>query len=103
VAERAIGIDQGMRYVLMVDDKSVVKQQFVELGPLQDDGLRVITSGLQPNEWVVVNGLQRARPGKPVTPQRTEMPRRAGEVQPATPVVAPGESTDNAAAETAGH
>ncbi|MEW6251129.1 MAG: efflux RND transporter periplasmic adaptor subunit [Planctomycetota bacterium] len=95
VAERAIGIDQGVRYVLTLDDKNVVKQQFVELGPLQDDGLRVITSGLKPEDWVVVNGLQRARPGKPVTPQKADMPRRAGEVRTAATVAAPG------AAETA--
>ncbi len=102
VAERAIGIDQGMRYVLTVDDKNIVRQQFVELGPLQDDGLRVIGSGLQPDEWVIVNGLQRARPGKPVTPQRTEMPRRAGELR-ATTAVAPPSGSARAAAATEGH
>lgn len=79
VSERAIGIDQGMRYILTVDDQNIVKQQFVELGPLQDDGLRVIVSGLKPAEWVVVNGLQRARPGRPVAPQRAEMPRIGGD------------------------
>ncbi len=97
VAERAIGIDQGVRYVLTVDDKNVVTQQFVELGPLENDGLRVISSGLKPGDWVVVNGLQRARPGKPVTPQRAEMPRRAGELQ-ATPVAATGPVTGATAA-----
>jgi RND family efflux transporter MFP subunit len=81
VSERAIGIDQGVKYVLAVDDKKVVDRRFVELGALQDDGLRVITSGLKPEEWVVVNGLQRARPGKPVNPQKAEMPRRPGETQ----------------------
>lgn len=86
VAERAVGIDQGMKYVLAVDDKNIVKQQFVELGPLQDDGLRVIKAGVQPGEWVVVNGLQRARSGKPVTPQREPMPTRAGEVQAAAAI-----------------
>lgn len=98
VAERAIGIDQGVRYVLSVDDKNIVTRQFVELGPLQDDGLRVITSGLKPDEWLVVNGLQRARPGKPVTPQRAEMPAKAGEVR-ATPAVA----APSTAPTTAGH
>lgn len=102
VAERALGIDQGVRYVLTVDDKQIVKRQFVELGPLQDDGLRVITSGLTPDDWVVVNGLQRARPGKPVTPQRAEMPRRAGEVQAATTIAAPRESS-GATTAPAGH
>lgn len=89
VAERAIGIDQGMKYVLTVDDKGIVQQQFVELGPLQDDGLRVITRGLQSGAWVVVTGLQRARPGKPVTPQRAEMPRRAGDTKVAAGIAPP--------------
>lgn len=101
VAERAIGIDQGMKYVLMVDDKNIVRQQFVELGALQDDGLRVITAGLTPDAMVVVNGLQRARPGKPVAPQRADMPARAGEVSVQPTVSAPG-STDASTA-NAGH
>ena len=37
------------------------------------DGLRVNEEGLRPGEWVVVNGLQRARPGAKVDPERTEM------------------------------
>ncbi|MBP7937002.1 MAG: efflux RND transporter periplasmic adaptor subunit [Phycisphaerae bacterium] len=77
VAERAIAIDQGTKHVLTVDDKNTVQQRFIEPGPLQDDGLRVIKSGVQAGDWVVVNGLQRARPGKPVNPQRAEMPTRA--------------------------
>jgi RND family efflux transporter MFP subunit len=74
VSELTLGTDQGQKYVLVVNDQNVVERRFVKPGPLQDDGLRVISSGLQPGEWVVVNGLQRARPGKPVTPQRGEMP-----------------------------
>jgi len=88
VAERAIGIDQGVKYVLAVDDKNMVERRFVEPGPLQDDGLQVIASGLRPAEWIVVNGMQRARPDKPVTPQRAEMPRRPGEVRATTSVAA---------------
>lgn len=88
VAERAIGIDQGVKYVLVVDDKNIVERRFVEPGPVQDDGLQVIASGLRPGDWIVVNGIQRARPGKPVTPQRAEMPRRPGEVQTTTSVAA---------------
>lgn len=101
VAERAIGIDQGMKYVLTVDDRNTVKMQFIELGSLQDDGLRVIQAGLKPGEWVVVNGLQRARPGKPVTPQRAEMPMRAGEVKVAASIATPAESAAATAAPAA--
>lgn len=74
VSEVAMGTDQGQKYVLVVNDQSIVEKRFVKPGPLQDDGLRVITDGLKQGEWIVVNGLQRARPGKPVTPQRAEMP-----------------------------
>lgn len=74
VSELALGTDQGQKYVLVVNDQNIVERRFVKPGPLQDDGLRVISDGLKPAEWIVVNGLQRARPGKPVTPQRGEMP-----------------------------
>lgn len=84
VNDRAVGTDQGQKYVSVVDDKNIVEYRPVKLGRLQDDGLRVITTGLKPGERVVVTGLQRARPGKPVTPLQVEMPRRA-----ATPASAP--------------
>ena len=90
VAERAIGIDQGVKYVLVVDDKNVVERRFVEPGPVQDDGLQVMKSGLKPGDWVVVNGIQRARPGKPVTPKRADMPRRSGAIKTTTNVAVPG-------------
>ncbi len=86
VSDRAIATDQGQKYVYVVDDKSTVAYRAVQMGRLQDDGLRVITDGLQAGEWVIVNGIQRARPGKPVTPQRAEMPRRGGKAQ-SQPVV----------------
>jgi multidrug efflux pump subunit AcrA (membrane-fusion protein) len=58
----------------VVNDKNVVEKRFVKAGRQQDDGLQVVLDGIKPGEWIVVNGLQRARPGKPVTPQRAEMP-----------------------------
>jgi hypothetical protein len=102
LTERAIGIDQGVKYVLALDDKNIVQQRFVEPGPLQDDGLRVIKAGLQPDEWVVVNGLQRARPGKPVTPQRAEMPRKPSSAK-ATPSVTTQSVSAYGAAAPGGH
>lgn len=95
VTEMAMGTDQGQKFVLVVNDQNVVEKRFVKPGPLQDDGLRVIADGLKSGESVVVNGLQRARPGKPVTPQRGEMP-----------VLTVGGSTPEPAAEkpgTSGH
>jgi RND family efflux transporter MFP subunit len=76
IAQAALGTDQGQKYVLVVNDQNVVERRFVKPGPLQNDGLQVIVEGLKAGEWIVVNGLQRARPGKPVTPQRADMPTR---------------------------
>lgn len=73
VHERAIGTQQGQKYVLVVDEKKTVVFKPVELGVLQPDGLRVIKSGLNPNDQVIVNGIQRARPGAQVAPEKGEM------------------------------
>jgi membrane fusion protein (multidrug efflux system) len=73
VTERAIGADQSGPYVLVVDAQGgVVEKRNVRLGQLVD-GLRVIEDGLGRDQWVVVNGLQRARPGGKVDPEMTEM------------------------------
>lgn len=74
VSQTALGTEQGQKYVLIVNDQSVVEKRFVTTGMQQDDGLQVITDGLRAGEWLVVNGIQRCRPGRPVTPQRAEMP-----------------------------
>lgn len=66
VPERAISRDQRQKFVLTVNKENMVQYRQVEVGSPQDD-LRVITSGLQPDERVIVDGLQRARPGAKVT------------------------------------
>lgn len=68
VPEAALGIDQAGRFLLVVDAQNVVQYMPVKIGPLVD-GYRVIVSGLDANASVIVNGLQRARPGAPVTPK----------------------------------
>jgi RND family efflux transporter MFP subunit len=73
VTERAIGTDQGNKFVYVVNDKNVVEYRAVQLGPQTDDGLRAISEGIRPGEWVIVNGIQRARPGLTVTPQQVAM------------------------------
>jgi RND family efflux transporter MFP subunit len=81
VTDRAIGTDQDRKYVLVVNDKNVVEYRPVKLGPLQN-GLRAVAEGLAPSEWVIVNGIQRVRPGATVTPQKVSMrpgPPPAGE------------------------
>ncbi len=62
VIDRAIGSDQGLKFVYVVDANNTVQYQRVETGALQDDGLRVIDSGLKPDDRVVVGGILRVRP-----------------------------------------
>lgn len=69
VPDRAVGTDQNLRYVLVVNNKDEVERRDVTLG-LLSNGERVITKGVQASEWVIVNGIQRARPGATVKPQR---------------------------------
>lgn len=72
VEERAIGADQRGDYLLVVDDKNTVQYRPVKLGIPQGE-LRAIESGLQNGDRVVINGLQRARPGTQVNPEMVEM------------------------------
>ena len=62
------GSDQAGRYVLVVNGENVVEQRKVQTGPLEGD-LRVIESGLKPDDRVVIAGLLRAIPGQKVDPQ----------------------------------
>jgi RND family efflux transporter MFP subunit len=68
VEETALGTDLGGRYLMIVGEGNVVEKRYVEPGPLEEDMLRVILEGLDPGERYVSEGLQRARPGLPVTP-----------------------------------
>jgi RND family efflux transporter MFP subunit len=68
VSERAIGTDQAQKYVLTLTASNTVAYTAVTLGPAVD-GRRIIRSGLQPGEKIIVNGMERIRPGMPVTPQ----------------------------------
>jgi RND family efflux transporter MFP subunit len=72
VPDRALQEDQGGRYLLIVNKDNVVEQRYVQLGQL-DGALRVITSGLKPDDRVVVGDLWRASPGTKVTPQLTTL------------------------------
>jgi multidrug efflux system membrane fusion protein len=74
VAESALATDQGLKFVYVVGDDNVVQYRRVQVGPLQDDGLRVIEDGLQPEDWVVTSGLQLIRAKQEVTPERGPMP-----------------------------
>jgi RND family efflux transporter MFP subunit len=68
VDERAIGTDQAEKYVLALSATNTVVYRSVQLGPFVH-GKRVVRSGLQEGEAIVVNGLQRVRSGMAVTPE----------------------------------
>jgi RND family efflux transporter MFP subunit len=72
VSERAIGSDQSGRFVLVVTGENVIEKRNIVQGQL-DDGMRFIEDGIEPGEWIVVSGLQRARPGAKVEPERIDM------------------------------
>lgn len=82
VQERAIGTDQDKRFVLVVDNNNRTAYRQVALGAAQGN-LRVITSGLQAGERIVVNGLQRVRPGEMVAPNLVSMDAAPAVVQTA--------------------
>ena len=68
VPDTALGSDQSGRYVLIVNGENVVEQRKVTIGQL-DDGLRVIESGIKPDDRVVIAGLLRVIPSQKVDPQ----------------------------------
>lgn len=90
VSERALGADQAGRYLLVVNSDDVVERRDVELGQRMGE-MRVIASGLQPDDRVIVNGLQRARPGAKVAPMTAaEASAKAGEARTAAANAAKG-------------
>jgi RND family efflux transporter MFP subunit len=68
IPDTAIASDQSRKIVFTVADDDTVGTKLVELGPIVD-GLRVIRSGLAPTDRIVIDGLQRARPGQKVKPE----------------------------------
>jgi multidrug efflux system membrane fusion protein len=72
VSERAIGTDQSKKFVFVVDAENKASYREVSLGPASG-GLRIVTDGLAPGERIVVNGLQRVRPGAVLAPQLVRM------------------------------
>ncbi|TFW09779.1 efflux RND transporter periplasmic adaptor subunit, partial [Oxalobacteraceae bacterium OM1] len=72
VAERAIGTDQNRKFVYVVTNEGKAEYRPVRLGPVLD-GMRVVREGVKPGEKVIVNGLQRVRPGAPVTAETVPM------------------------------
>lgn len=92
VSDKAIVSEQGKKYLLTLDGKNRVQKKQVTLGPLQDNGLRVVESGVTASDWVLLSGLHEAVPGKEVTPERVKMPVQAVPQMPGGSI-SPGQET----------
>jgi RND family efflux transporter MFP subunit len=87
VVQGAIGTDQDRAFLYIVDDENKVVRREVTLGS-EHEGLQAIAGGLQPNERVIINGIQRVKPGTVVSPEQVPMPiPRPGELQQTPPAV----------------
>ena len=76
IQKLTIGSEQARKFVYVVRPDDTVAQKYVQLGQLSD-GDRVIKSGLEPTDRVIIEGLMRARPGIKVTPQVAPGPASA--------------------------
>ncbi|MGH8807129.1 MAG: efflux RND transporter periplasmic adaptor subunit [Noviherbaspirillum sp.] len=90
INDRAVGTDQNRKFVYVVNAEGKAEYRPVKLGPVVD-GLRVVREGLQPGEKIVVNGLQRVRPGAPVTAQMVPM-----DADPSQPPAKTAQQSDTA-------
>jgi RND family efflux transporter MFP subunit len=70
--DEAIGTDQANRFVYVVGSDNIPVRRTVDLGPI-DGGLRVIRKGLEPDDWVILRGQQRVRPGQRIVPRRAPL------------------------------
>jgi RND family efflux transporter MFP subunit len=91
ISDRSIGTDQSQKFVFAVGENNTVVYRTVKLGG-SIQGKRIVRDGLQAGDQVVVNGLQRVRPGMIVAPES---------VATATPPATPIDSKSSAAAQLA--
>jgi RND family efflux transporter MFP subunit len=82
VPEAALGFDQLGPFVRLVNAKNVVERRAIKPGN-EEGTFRVVLEGLKGDEWVVVNGLLRAIPGRQVTPEKTTLSGPAAATTPA--------------------
>lgn len=73
VTERAVGTDQGLRFIYVVNNQNIAKRRDVKLGRI-DHGLQVVLKGLSAEDRVIVNGIQFVRDQTEVDPQPGPMP-----------------------------
>lgn len=75
VPDEIIGTDQSLRFVYIIGDSSKVEIRKVKLGPLHVDGMRIIREGLDKNDVLILNNLQKLRPGLLVSANNTKITR----------------------------
>ena len=92
VPDDAVQTDQARKVLLTVDAKNVVSQKPVELGPVVD-GLRIVRSGIGPNDRVIIQGTQMAMPGATVAPKVGRIVVASGATAPASVQPISGEAT----------
>lgn len=80
IDDRAVGTDQDQKFVYVVGKNNVVDYRAVKLGRVFE-GLRIVEEGLEPGERIVVNGLQRVRPGVTIAPELVSMDRSQSETR----------------------
>ncbi len=73
VAEGAVLTNQGQKYLYVVNARGVTELRRVKLG-MDHDGLRAVNEGLKDDEWVVVDSLNRVKPGTTIKPEKVAMP-----------------------------
>ncbi len=92
VPDEAVQTDQARKVLLTVDAKNVVTQKPVELGPVVD-GLRIVRSGIGPNDRIIISGTQMAMPGATVAPHAGRISVAADVAGPASVQPISGEAT----------
>ncbi len=93
VIDRAIGSDQGLKFVYVLDAENKVQYRRVTVGALQADGLRVIAQGLKSDDRVLVGGLQQVRPNMQIQPEPKTMPALGQAGETGVSLVAPAGET----------
>ena len=82
--QEAVGYDQRGAYVLVVNEKNLVQRLGIRTGAQMDPFL-VVEEGLTGKEWIVIKGVQKSIPGRPVTPEK----QNAGPPAPTSPQTLP--------------
>jgi len=87
IPQEAVGADQASRYVLVVNSDNEVNRKNITVGT-KFENMIVIHDGLDPTDWVIVEGLLQARPGTTVKPKRKMIASANGDLQDIRPASA---------------